>query len=155
VGAASEGGGVTSALPQPHDPTALRWLLRRSVRRYRAPISAALERAGLGDLTQQGVWAVGVLARPGASAGDLVAGMGISKQAVGQLVDTLVALGYVERRPYPEDRRRTLLALTTKGRKAARVIDHSVAAVEGRMRATLGGDRLDQLYGMLIELDSD
>ncbi len=80
----------------------------------------ALQRDGFGDLLQQGVWAISALAAPGLkiSARDLVTRMDISKQAVSQLVDTLVAEGYVDRRPDTEDRRRTLLELTPRGQAA-------------------------------------
>jgi DNA-binding MarR family transcriptional regulator len=79
--------------------------------------------------------------------------MSISKQAVSQLVDTLVAAGYVARRPSPEDRRRTLLHLTSRGRKAVRVIDEAVAGVEAEMAARIGHDGLRQLYRWLEVLD--
>lgn len=142
-------------LPPAHDPNALNWLLRRAVRRYRAPVTAALERGGFGDLPQQGIWAVSALAQssPGLSGRDLVARMGISKQAVSQLIETLVAADFVARRPSAEDRRRTLLHLTSRGRSAARIIDEAVAATEADMLAQIGRDGLVQLYRALLELD--
>jgi DNA-binding MarR family transcriptional regulator len=142
-------------LPPAHDANALNWLLRRAVRRYRAPVTAALERGGFSDLPQQGIWAVSALApsSPGLSGRDLVARMGISKQAVSQLIETLVAADYVARRPSPEDRRRTLLRLTARGRGAARIIDEAVADMEAEMLSKIGRDGLSQLYGALLELD--
>jgi DNA-binding MarR family transcriptional regulator len=143
------------ALPPAHDPHALSWLLRRAVRRYAAPVALALDAGGFGDLPQRGVWAVSALAQtePGLSGRDLVARMGISKQAVSQLVETLVATGYVARRPAPDDRRRTLLQLTKRGRAAARAIDRTVAATEAAMAATLGRERLLEIHRALVELD--
>ena len=41
--------------------------------------------------------------------------LGISKQAVSQLIDTMVMRGYLERTPDTEDRRRMLLTLTPRG----------------------------------------
>jgi DNA-binding MarR family transcriptional regulator len=142
-------------LPPAHDPNALNWLLRRAVRRYRAPVTGALEQGGFSDLPQQGIWAVSALAQssPGLSGRDLVARMGISKQAVSQLIETLVAADYVARHPSPEDRRRTLLRLTSRGRRAARVIDEAVAAMEAEMLENIGRDALSQLYRSLLELD--
>src|ERR1700735_4667123 len=108
-------------LPPARNPQALSWLLRRAVRRYASPVSEALAAGGFGDLPQRGFWAVSALAQaePGLSGRDLVARMGISKQAVSQLIETLVTMGYVVRSPAPDDRRRTLLRLTTRGRSAA------------------------------------
>jgi DNA-binding MarR family transcriptional regulator len=142
-------------LPAAHDPQALGWLLRRAVRRYAAPVSGALESGGYGDLPQRGIWALSALAQaePGLSGRDLVTRMGISKQAISQLVESLVALGYVERRPAPDDRRRTLLHLTSRGRGASRIIDRRVADIEAVMAATLGRDRLQDLHRALVELD--
>jgi len=142
-------------LPPARDPQALSWLLRRAVRRYAAPVAEALDSAGFGDLPQRGVWAVSALAqsKPGLSGRDLVTRMGISKQAISQLVESLVTLGYVARRPAPDDRRRTLLQLTARGRGAARVIDETVARMEAGMASTLGRERLHQLHRALVELD--
>jgi DNA-binding MarR family transcriptional regulator len=144
-----------SGLPPARDPQALSWLLRRTVRRYASPVAAALADAGFADLPQRGVWAVSALAqsKPGLSGRDLVARMGISKQAISQLVESLVALGYVARRPAADDRRRTLLHLTARGRGAARVIDETVARIEAGMAETLGEDGLRELHRALAELD--
>jgi DNA-binding MarR family transcriptional regulator len=144
-------------LPPAHDPHALSWLLRRAVRRYAAPVAEALDRGGFGDLPQQGVWAVSALAqsKPGLSGRDLVTRMGISKQAISQLVDVLVTMGYVARRPAPDDRRRTLLQLTARGRGAARIIDETVAGMEADMATTIGRERLHELHRALQELERD
>jgi DNA-binding MarR family transcriptional regulator len=142
-------------LPPARDPQALSWLLRRAVRRYAAPVAEALGGAGLGDLSQRGVWAISALAqsKPGLSGRDLVTRMGISKQAISQLVESLVTMGYVVRRPAPDDRRRTLLQLTARGRSAARLIDETVARTEADMASTLGRERLHQLHRALVQLD--
>ena len=142
-------------LPPARHPQALSWLLRRAVRRYASPVSKALAAGGFGDLPQRGVWAISALARaePGLSGRDLVTRMGISKQAISQLVETLVSLGYVARRPSADDRRRTLLSLTTRGRGAARIIDATVAATEETMANTIGRERLRELHRALVELD--
>ena len=142
-------------LPPAHDPLALSWLLRRAVRRYAAPVAEALDRGGFGDLPQRGVWAISALAQsePGLSGRDLVSRMGISKQAISQLVETLVSLGYVARRPAADDRRRTLLQLTARGRNAARIIDETVAGLEAAMATTIGRERLHELHRALRELD--
>src|SRR6266568_6602177 len=45
----------------------------------------------------------------------------MTKQSVGELVDDLVELGYVERIPDPEDRRAKLICLTDRGIEAQRI----------------------------------
>jgi DNA-binding MarR family transcriptional regulator len=143
-------------LPPARNPQALSWLLRRAVRRYASPVSEALGAGGFGDLPQRGVWAVSALAQaePGLSGRDLVSRMGISKQAISQLIETLVTLGYVARRPAADDRRRTLLHLTPRGRGAARIIDATVAEMEETMANIIGSERLQELHRTLLELDN-
>jgi DNA-binding MarR family transcriptional regulator len=92
-------------------------------------------------------------AEPGLSGRDLVTRMGISKQAISQLIETLVTLGYVARRPAADDRRRTLLHLTTRGRDAAQIIDATVAEMEEAMANAIGRERLQELHRALLELD--
>jgi DNA-binding MarR family transcriptional regulator len=54
--------------------------------------------------------------------------LGVTKQAAGQVVDEMVELGFVDRRPDPHDRRAKLLALTRRGRAArARALEVSAA----------------------------
>ncbi|MFF3438483.1 MarR family winged helix-turn-helix transcriptional regulator [Streptosporangium sp. NPDC002721] len=56
----------------------------------------------------------------GSRASDLAMQSGQHKQVIGNLVDELVALGYVERRPDPADRRAKLVVPTELG------LDHMV-----------------------------
>jgi len=142
-------------LPPARNPQALSWLLRRAVRRYASPVSEALVAGGFGDLPQRGVWAVSALAQagPGLSGRDLVTRMGISKQAISQLMETLVTLGYVARQAAANDRRRTLLHLTARGRDAANLIDATVAEMEETMARAIGRERLQELHRALADLD--
>ena len=56
----------------------------------------------------------------------------VTKQAVGPVVDEMVALGLVERRADPADRRAKLLSLTDRGRAArARALEVSAALERG------------------------
>jgi DNA-binding MarR family transcriptional regulator len=155
VAASTDRASAGPGLPPAHDPQALSWLLRRAVRRYAPPVAQSLDAGGFDDLPQRGFWAVSALGQtePGLSGRDLVARMGISKQAVSQLIETLVTMGYVTRRPAPDDRRRTLLQLTARGRSAARIIDRTVAETEAAMATALGRDRLRELHGALVDLD--
>ncbi len=125
------------------------------MRRYAAPVSGALQVAGFGDVPQRGVWALSALAQaePGLSGRDLVARMGISKQAVSQLIDSLVTMGYVARCHAADDRRRTLLQLTDRGRGAVTIVDDTVAGMETEMAAAIGLDQLHLLHRALLQLE--
>jgi DNA-binding MarR family transcriptional regulator len=78
--------------------------------------------------------------------------MGVTKQAVSKLVDTLVTAGYVDRRSNQADRRRSDLHLTTKGRKAARIIESAVKSTERGFIAEVGAESFGQLRQALDRL---
>ena len=61
----------------------------------------ALEEAGFDDVPKNGLYVIGGLALGAGDVplGQLVKELGVSKQAAGQLVDTLVLRGYLERTP--------------------------------------------------------
>ena len=96
--------------------------------------------AAAGDLTKRindGVVARGFEGRPafgfaftrlapdGATATDLAAHLGITKQAASQLVDELVRKGYAERRPHPGDARARLVVLTELGWACTRAAEEA------------------------------
>ncbi|MGW0832878.1 MarR family winged helix-turn-helix transcriptional regulator [Streptomyces prunicolor] len=96
--------------------------------------------AAAGDLTKRindGVVARGFEGRPaygfafarlapdGATATDLAAHLGVTKQAASQLVDELVRKGYVERRPHPGDARARLVVLTELGWACTRAAEEA------------------------------
>ncbi|MDA8343697.1 MAG: MarR family winged helix-turn-helix transcriptional regulator [Actinomycetota bacterium] len=139
--------------PGPTGPPALvPWLLRRTNQRYRAAVRERLEERGLTGLPQPGYWALTVLAAGGTDARHLVDELGVSKQAVSKLVDTLVTGGYVERRPNPTDRRRTVLVLTTSGHRAADAIADAVRATDAAFARELGAGQFAELVELLATL---
>ncbi len=139
-----------------HEPllgqVTLPWLLRRTSQRYRIAISDCLSERGLDELPQPGYWALMILSRGGSDAGQLIAEMGVSKQAVSKLVDALVTLGFVDRTPNAVDRRRTDLRLSAKGRQAAMIIGEAVRTMDETLAGELGPKRLDGLVQMLTQL---
>jgi DNA-binding MarR family transcriptional regulator len=131
-------------------PATTPWLLRRINQRYRDNMRAALRASGLGDLPQPGYWALSALSSGAATnASDLVELMGVSKQAVSKLVDTLVDAGYVSRRENQADRRRTNLRPTARGTAAADVIASTVESTELALAARLGVTDLGALRSVL------
>jgi DNA-binding MarR family transcriptional regulator len=105
-------------------------LLGAALRAYSAAMAAELDRAGLDDMPRTGYRVVGSLARGGSSLRDIAGRLGMSKQAVGQLVDALVARDYCLRLPDPQDRRRVVLRLSDRGWAAARAIRDAVSSVD-------------------------
>jgi DNA-binding MarR family transcriptional regulator len=80
---------------------------------------------------------------------------GMTKQSVGEVVDELVDLGYVERIPDPEDRRAKLICLTKRGIEAQGVGFGLLADVESRWAERFGATRVKQLRKLLEEAVSE
>jgi MarR family len=72
-------------------------LLRGARAVFAAEIRRALADAGHDDLPPNGPYVVGGMARTSAPLADVIVQLGVSKQAAGQLVDSLVARGYLDR----------------------------------------------------------
>lgn len=83
---------------------------------------------------------------------ELAAQARMTKQSVGEIVDDLAELGYVERVPDPIDRRAKLIQLTAKGREAQGVGLRLFAELEQRWAERHGADRLAQLREILEDL---
>src|SRR5215204_4157253 len=88
----------------------------------------------------------------GARPSELATRLRISKQALNYLLGELERLGYLERRPDPDDLRSKRVALTRRGTSAIRVIREAVAEVEAAWEQQLGPKRFSQLRGLLAEL---
>ncbi len=71
----------------------------------------------------------------------LAARMGLSKQAVQQLLDELVADGIVERKLSPGDNRSNLVVFTAKGLKAMHDANEAKRLIEARCKKLLGAEK--------------
>jgi DNA-binding MarR family transcriptional regulator len=87
---------------------------------------------------------------------DLARGANITPQAMGELVDELEELGYVERRPDPTDRRAKLIVLTDRGRACVAAGISTINGIEERITQILGERGHRQLRLLLTRLlDAD
>jgi DNA-binding MarR family transcriptional regulator len=68
----------------------------------------------------------------------LARGANMSPQAMGELVDELEELGYVERKPDPTDRRAKLITLTPRGRQCIAAGVATIQGIENRLDEILG-----------------
>jgi DNA-binding MarR family transcriptional regulator len=83
---------------------------------------------------------------------ELAARVGMSKQALNYLLGELERLGYLERRPDPEDLRSKRIALTPRGISLGVAMREAVGEMEAAWTRQLGADRFSQLRGLLLEL---
>ena len=119
-------------------------LLRHARYAYGEAMRRALGEAGYDDIPKNGLYVIGGLAL-GAGAvplGQLIEELRISKQAAGQLVDTLVMRGYLERTVDEADRRKLTVTLTVRGQAAAATQRSARERVDGALAARVGGDDL-------------
>jgi DNA-binding MarR family transcriptional regulator len=114
----------------------------------------ALAEAGYDDIPGNGLYLIGGLAlsRDDIPLGDLIRDLRISKQAAGQLVDTLVARGYLERAIDKEDRRKLTVCLTERGREAAAIQGAARAKVDAELLAAVGPEDIERTRHTLVTL---
>ncbi|MGW6737367.1 MarR family winged helix-turn-helix transcriptional regulator [Streptomyces sp. NPDC055013] len=92
------------------------------------------------------------LAPDGATATDLAAHLGVTKQAASQLVDEIVRKGYAERRPHPGDARARLVVLTERGWACTRAAEEAAADAVRAWVGVLGEGEVQALLRQLVRI---
>jgi DNA-binding MarR family transcriptional regulator len=141
--------------PPWYQDVALPALLRGARAAYGSAIRAALQAVGCDDVPRHGIYVVGAISRGGSPLSQIIEGLGVSKQAAGQLVDTLVVRDYLSRAPDPEDRRRMTISLTDRGRVAAAASKSAVERIDTELVEAVGAGHLAHTratLGALIEI---
>ncbi|HVZ15269.1 MAG TPA: MarR family transcriptional regulator [Bauldia sp.] len=135
-------------------------LLRHARNTYGGAMRKALAAAGYDDIPRNGLYVIGGLAL---GAGDaplsvLIKELRVSKQSAGQLVDTLVLRGYLQRVPDTDDRRRQRVVLTERGKAAADVQAAARAKIDAALAARVGEDgvkRIRRALAVIVDLGRD
>ena len=129
-------------------------LLRHARNTYGAAMRRALNDAGYDDIPGNGLYVIGGLAldRDDIPLGQLIREMRLSKQAAGQLVDTLVTRGYLERAIDKDDRRKLTITLTERGRAAAATQAAAREKVDAELLASVGQDDINRTRRTLAVL---
>ena len=86
---------------------------------------------------------------------DLACSSGFTKQAVGEVVDDLEQLGYVERHPDPADRRAKVISLTESGADAQQTALAIFSDLEQRLGERYGKERIEAMRSLLEEISAD
>ncbi len=129
-------------------------LLRYARTTYGAAMRRALEEAGFDDIPGNGLYVIGGLAldREDVPLGQLIRDLRVSKQVAGQLVDTLVTRGYLERAIDKEDRRKLTVTLTERGHEAAAVQTAAREKVDAELLAKAGPEDIERTRRTLVTL---
>ncbi|MFY9927272.1 MAG: MarR family transcriptional regulator [Streptosporangiaceae bacterium] len=136
----------------PDDEANIPVLLRGARGSYARSMAVFLAEAGCDDLPRNGPFVLGGMANHHASAVDMIRGLGVTRQAASQLIDTLVVRGYLSREVNPADRRRLNIELTDRGRAAAEAIATAIGHVDEELATMITPAELAGLRAGLIAL---
>lgn len=139
----------------PSPPDHIGWTLHRAAQVWRAEFTTAMVAAGHAWFGQARGNLLQHIGPSGLRQGDLVARAGLTKQAVQQFVDELVADGILIRTADETDARARRVTLTLAGIAAMRDADRIKAEIEVHLRNRLGNDDFDRLAALLRRLIED
>jgi DNA-binding MarR family transcriptional regulator len=143
----------SAAAESPFGPPLIGALLRLPWEAVQQHMLECLHARGFDDLD---VAHLTVFQYPGpqdARPSQLAARLRISKQALNYLLGELERLGYLERRPDPDDLRSKRVVLTRRGTAAIGVIREAVGEMESAWKRRLGTKRFAQLRDLLLALN--
>ena len=133
-------------MPQPDPGPATTTLLRTAYNALSTAIYRHVEQAagaGLRPAHGNALEMLGI--QDGLRLTDIAAQAGMAPQSMGELVDDLVAKGYLRRQEDPADRRAKRIYLTDKGRQAADAGEVATRTAEQQLQAALGPRQYQQL----------
>lgn len=133
-------------------PKPLPALLRAARRVYGTAIRDALAQIDCDDVPSNGIYVLGAIAHASVPLSQIVRELGMTKQAAGQLVDTLVLRGYLDRAVDSEDRRRLNITLSERGRAASAASRAAVLRLEAELARRVGDPAVAQTRATLQAL---
>ena len=140
-------------MADPLESYELIFLLGLSFQELTAAFVAELDAAGYDDLRPVHGYALQVVTHAqDITTSELGEQLGVTKQAAGQLVDRLVARGYLERAPHPQGGRRRRLVLGARGARHLRDAGAILHRVEAAMLAAVPVEHRAALRSALVAL---
>jgi DNA-binding MarR family transcriptional regulator len=143
-----------------YDDVVIPALLRHARHTYGSAMREALEEAGYDDVPANGMYVIGglLLGEGRIPVGQLVRELRVSKQAAGQLVDTLVSRGYLKREPDDDDRRKLIVSLTERGLAAAQTQAEARTRIDAELESWVGVDTVRAMrrgLGALVDMQRE
>ena len=133
-------------------PDHIGFRLRRANDFWLASFVTAMNASGHSWFTPARANLLGHIPRTGVKQGELYRRMGLSKQAVQQLIDGLELEGVLERQPDPDDKRGNIIIHSDKGRLALKDADRIKVDIEHGIKARLGESQFALLFEALGEI---
>ena len=140
--------------PAPVGPPLMGALLRMALETVQRRMLDSLHAAGFDDLDTAHLTVLQWPGPDGMRPSDLAVRLHMSKQALNYMLGELERLGYLERLPDPDDLRARRIALTPRGHEIIVVIRKAVRATERDWATALGGDRVEELRSLLVEIQA-
>src|SRR5215468_7110613 len=144
----------SSVFTKAFGPPLIGALLRMPLESVRRRMLERLHEHGFTDLEPAHLIVLQYPGPQGARPSELAARLRMSKQALNYQLGQLERLGYLERRPDPDDLRSKRIVLTPRAESAVPVIRDAVAEVEADWARALGPERFGELRELLIELNA-
>ncbi|HNP56102.1 MAG TPA: MarR family transcriptional regulator [Gordonia sp. (in: high G+C Gram-positive bacteria)] len=141
----------TSRVPS-EDRQAIGQLLVRLLHEFRVELAAPRADLGYGDIREAHMQIFGNIATGDIRLTDLAARAQLSLAATSELVNELVSLGYLDRRPDPTDGRAKLIVLTERGQQLMRDAGQRVAHIEQQWAGIVGAQRFEEACAIMQEL---
>jgi DNA-binding MarR family transcriptional regulator/catechol 2,3-dioxygenase-like lactoylglutathione lyase family enzyme len=127
-------------------------LMRGARGAYAQSIRAELHAMGIDDLPRNAALILAGVDTSGGPRQNLPSELGVTKQAVSLVIDTLVDRGYLERRTDPDDRRRVILELTDKGQEVVGAVERGTESVDRRLEERVSHEQIHAMRTVLIAL---
>jgi DNA-binding MarR family transcriptional regulator len=136
---------VATSRNLPAERLAIGQLLVRLLREFRDDLAAPRAGAGYGDVREVHFQIFGNIRMGGIRLTELADRAQLSLAATSELVNDLEGLGYLTRRPDPEDGRAKLIDLTKRGRALMADAGQRVADIERRWSRLVGARDFTQM----------
>lgn len=136
-------------------PDHIGWRLWDAAAVWKEKFAEQMVAAGHGWYAEARSSVVPYVGLDGTRQADIVARMGLSKQAVQQLIVDLERSGILRRDPDPDDGRGKIVRFTERGLAAQRDSQKAKRVVEAEIRARLGDREFESLMEILKKIGSD
>ncbi|WP_176593229.1 MarR family winged helix-turn-helix transcriptional regulator [Sphingobium sp. EM0848] len=112
-------------------------------------IQSALDANGVSSLTRGQLFVIANVAAGEKRAADIARNLGISRQAVSQIIAELVERDFIDVREDPQDRRVRIIVLKSGLGEGDEICSRIFQAIERELMARIGSRRLKNLYDAL------
>ena len=142
---------MTQELTQLRDMHLGRVLLKLE-RQFTQQVLSQLAEQGITEITLRHFVVIPFVTDVGIRSVEIAKKAGVSKQAVGKLVEELEGYGYLEVRPDPNDGRASLVFLSDKGEHFLQTAIESTNILEKQWQQLIGAKRFNNMKQALIDL---